>query len=328
MTQPYFGQDPPPLPARLAHRLGEMYTELGDLTDRLDQARAERDETQQVQLEARLEIVKRDREIFAALIMLRNHFEPSLWKWLADQFEYARFLTLIKARELPAYVMSIDIRRSTQLMLNATRPEAFADFILSLCTRLRGVIWENHGIFEKFTGDGILACFPPAYSGPAAAQLVLRASTMCQEVFASTYRDFRDNFHVLTTGTGIGIGVDYGPIYLAPALSGLTIVGRPVVYACRLAGGESGQILFNHQAFKQMNSSEKVDVSYAEARIKVKNDSDLIAYDVRWNLPGRPVGEHAPGWEGYLKQFLASEGSAPAMASTSASVDPSGRTLR
>jgi hypothetical protein len=58
-----------------------------------------------------------------------------------------------------AYVMSIDIRRSTDLMLKSRRPELFAKFIASLCAGLRDIVLAHNGVFDKFTGDGVLAFF-------------------------------------------------------------------------------------------------------------------------------------------------------------------------
>ena len=42
-----------------------------------------------------------------------------------------------------AFVMSIDIRRSTELMLKAREPQLFADFITELCIQLGGIIVDN-----------------------------------------------------------------------------------------------------------------------------------------------------------------------------------------
>jgi len=59
-----------------------------------------------------------------------------------------------------AFIMSIDIRRSAELMLNARSAELFAEFMAGLCEELKGLICERFGIVDKFTGDGLLASFP------------------------------------------------------------------------------------------------------------------------------------------------------------------------
>lgn len=63
------------------------------------------------------------------------------------------------------FVMSIDIRRSTELMLKATSPQKFAAFITTLCGNLDAIVKENHGVVDKFTGDGILCFFPEFFTG-------------------------------------------------------------------------------------------------------------------------------------------------------------------
>ncbi len=70
--------------------------------------------------------------------------------------------------------MSIDIRRSTDLMLKAREPRLFADFVTGLCSKLKNLIVNNYGVFDKFTGDGVLAFFPDFYSGPDAGLLAVR----------------------------------------------------------------------------------------------------------------------------------------------------------
>ena len=59
-----------------------------------------------------------------------------------------------------AFIMSIDIRRSAELMLNARSAELFAEFMAGLCEELKGLICDRFGIVDKFTGDGLLASFP------------------------------------------------------------------------------------------------------------------------------------------------------------------------
>src|SRR6185436_699940 len=86
-----------------------------------------------------------------------------------------------------AFVMSIDIRRSTELMLKSRRPKLFAQFIVGLTQILREIVLSNHGIFDKFTGDGVLAFFPTFYSGLDAGLLVLQAAHQAHTAFSQHY---------------------------------------------------------------------------------------------------------------------------------------------
>jgi class 3 adenylate cyclase len=69
------------------------------------------------------------------------------------------FVTEFDQEKCFAFVVSIDIRKSTDLMLKATEPKHFASFITKLCGRLCDAVLGNNGVFDKFTGDGILAFF-------------------------------------------------------------------------------------------------------------------------------------------------------------------------
>jgi len=50
-------------------------------------------------------------------------------------------------------------------MLKARSPALFAGFMTQLCAALEVTIKEEYGVFDKFTGDGVLAFFPEFFSG-------------------------------------------------------------------------------------------------------------------------------------------------------------------
>jgi hypothetical protein len=76
---------------------------------------------------------------------------------------------------VPHFVLSVDIRRSTELMLKARTAEKFAEFITGLSIELTTIVLNSFGVFDKLTGDGILAFFPDFFSGPDAAYRVVAA---------------------------------------------------------------------------------------------------------------------------------------------------------
>lgn len=200
----------------------------------------------------------------------------------------------LETKECEAFVMSVDIRRSTELMLKARRPDAFADFITTLCTDLMNIITEHYGVFDKFTGDGVLAFFPDFYSGEAAAYYAVAAADRCHNSFRDHYQRFRRSFSSVLTGTGLGIGLDYGTVHLVQMAGGLTVVGAPVVYACRLSGAPAGVTLVNQPAYEVISDHFGATCFIDETTVEFKHEGSMLAYQVRLN--GREHKPILPSW--------------------------------
>ena len=181
------------------------------------------------------------------------------------------------------FAMSVDIRRSTDLMLKARDPKAFAAFITDLCDRLMGIVQTHRGVVDKFTGDGILCFFPEFFSGPDAGYLAIAAADACHAAFSSHYRASRHLFQSVLSDIGLGIGIDYGNCQLVQVAGSLTIVGPPVVYACRLGGAPAGRTLLNQAAYEEICSVHGARVLSAETTIDIKHEGNLVAYTAKLN---------------------------------------------
>lgn len=205
----------------------------------------------------------------------------------------ARFLT---ETECPAYVMSVDIRRSTELMLKARSPQQFAKFITTLCRELETVIKNHFGVFDKFTGDGVLAFFPEFFSGADAGYHVVAAAEECHRIFNERYRDFRGSFSSVLTEVGLGIGIDFGVTHLVQMAGGITVVGAPVVYACRLSGAEYGHTLLNQPGYEKVSEKYSAHCFFSESELQIKHEGMILAYDVKLN--GKGFEPAKPAWFG------------------------------
>lgn len=179
-----------------------------------------------------------------------------------------------------AVVVSIDIRRSTELMLKARRPELFSKFITELSQKLSEIILINFGIFDKFTGDGILAFFPKFYSGEQAIVYALKAAEECHKIFKEHYETSRECFNVFIKDVGLGIGIDYGNVTLVNTRNELTVVGIPVVYACRMGGAKAGQTLLNQPAKEEIHRLCENYIKVTDSEINIKNEGNALAYIV------------------------------------------------
>lgn len=215
--------------------------------------------------------------------VIRRIHSDAVDKYLSD----GNFRDQFKHRsETDAIVVSIDIRRSTDLMLKARKADLYSDFITELSGALSNVIISNFGIFDKFTGDGVLAFFPEFYSGKHAILFALKAAQECHEVFRKHYKTSKDKFSVFIQDVGLGIGIDYGLVTLVNTGAELTVVGRPVVYACRFGGAKAGETLMNIEAYEMLETKRPTPLvrDVIESEIHIKNEGNALAYQPIINL--------------------------------------------
>jgi class 3 adenylate cyclase len=190
---------------------------------------------------------------------------------------------ILRQTECAAFVISIDIRRSTELMLRARTPRLFAEFIAAVCSEIETVIKENHGIVGKFTGDGELAFFPDFFSGPDAGYLAVSVAEKCHQIFARHYQDLRNSFITVPVEVGLGIGIDFGQVDFVRLPPVLRVVGAPVVYACRLSDAGCGHTLLNQAAYEKIRDQFGALCSFRECRIEIKHEGLMHAYEVKLN---------------------------------------------
>jgi len=203
--------------------------------------------------------------------------------------------------ECDVFVMSVDIRRSTELMLKARSPQQFANFITTLCRELESVVKEHFGVFDKFTGDGILAFFPDFFSGEDAGYNIVAVADKCHRIFYEKYKEFRTSFTSILTDVGLGIGIDYGPAHMVQMAGGLTVVGSPVVYACRLGGAPAGITLLNQPAYEKVTENFSEFCFVQEAVLDIKNEGKILAYEI--NLNSKGYQSKPPSWLELLKSL-------------------------
>jgi hypothetical protein len=224
---------------------------------------------------------------------LFNKVKPEAYKKLNESEAFKqKFLNQSKC---DSFVMAVDIRWSTELMLNARSTADFARFVTDLSSKLMQIIKDDYGVFDKFTGDGILSFFPEFYTGPDAAYYVIRAASQCHLAFDGLYKASRDSFSPVLK-TGLGIGIDFGEVHLVEVAGELTVVGEPVVYACRFSGGEYGSTLLNQPAYKIVSERFGPFCFTRETEIKSKHDEhmNMLAYDVK--LSAKKYSPAVPVW--------------------------------
>lgn len=88
---------------------------------------------------------------------------------------------------------------------------------------------------------------------------------------------------------GVGTGIDYGDVHLVRIAGALTVVGEPVVYACRLGGAPAGRILLNQQAYEIIHSRYGDVTVIDSSSLEIKSEGRLFCYDAMLSN-----SEHAP----------------------------------
>lgn len=264
------------------------------LIDRIEEkAKAEAEQGKEIEeLQKKLQEQEKATKDKERLQHIFYRVHPLAWQKLKTDEEFKALFE--QKAPCPAVIVSIDIRRSTELMLNAIDPESYQNFIITLCDQLRQIILDNYGVFDKFTGDGILSFFPEFYSGEDAHYLAIKSADECHAFFKQHYEANRSAFKIVLKDVGLGIGIDYGKVYLVNVQDWLTVIGEPVVYACRLSGGKAEQTLVNQQAYDTFLQNLGGYVHIQEEEITIKHVGPVVCYSAGLSKRERKI--NIPPW--------------------------------
>lgn len=240
------------------------------------------------------------KETIARIQLLANHGRHVLDKvspraheaLLSDPQLRDRFLA--SDSECSAFIMSIDIRRSTELMLKARTAELFAEFMAGLCEELKALICDKFGIVDKFTGDGLLASFPEFFSGPDAGYRAISAAHEAHLIFAKGYKQHRRSFSTILADVGLGIGIDYGNIRFMRIAGDVTVVGAPVVYATRMSSAPAGKTVLNQPAYEKIMGQYRAFCAASEIELDIKHEGRALGYEI--TLKKRSFTPADPPW--------------------------------
>jgi class 3 adenylate cyclase len=162
--------------------------------------------------------------------------------------------------------VSLDLRKSTSLMDQVEDREAFAVWLESLSEICREITHENDGIFDKFTGDGIIAHFADADMEVATSipSPIVRAFTCgCEliravDVHLDALRP-RLRFNIAASRPAVGMAFDEAAWSLDRDGRPI-VVGKGVVNACRLNSGEAGWIQMAYNMKRHLRDGVSKDV--------------------------------------------------------------------
>ena len=80
-----------------------------------------------------------------------------------------------------------------------------------------------------------------------------------------------------------------------------TLIGAPVVYACRMSSVEAGKTLLNQHAFEILAKNYSDYLKFSETTIMVKNEGETIGYEV---YPSEvPISFDDPNWDNLIERY-------------------------
>lgn len=142
--------------------------------------------------------------------------------------------------------LSFDLRQSTFAMDQAIDQKGHADWLEGMVIILRKITHWYEGVFDKFTGDGVIVHFPvyefeKRNRDQSANEIVLRATICAWDMIRAVelYTDrlvpnlalWKPSF-----GPSVGIALDEA-LWSVDRQGNPIVVGRGVVHACRLGSG-------------------------------------------------------------------------------------------
>jgi len=231
---------------------------------------------------------------FLELLSFQPRVSKEAWEIVLGSKAFQRDFS--EGMRHPAFVISLDLRQSTELMLLAKTDESFAEFITSLCREVGEIIVDNRGIFDKFTGDGVLGYFPTFYSGEDAGFFALKAAQECHACFERQYNGIPGKFVSQLDDVGFGVGVDYGEVTFVRVLDGPTVVGKAVVHACRMSAADAGKTLLNSAAYEELCTRLAGHCTFTKTTLSVKR-WNFVAYIARLN--GQAYTPKPPSWQSH-----------------------------
>lgn len=181
---------------------------------------------------------------------LRRYFDPKVFTLIEKKPE----LLTIQTRLVT--IVFWDIRGFSRLCeILKAHPTLIAGFLREYCAVASQVIFRNHGVLDKFIGDGVMAVFGAVNGrdaeGKADAQNAVKAAIEFRDAYAQVQKKWLEQW-ILYTPQQIDIGLGCG-IHTGESLVGnvgteqrdqYTVLGPHVNFASRIEGRAArGQIL-------------------------------------------------------------------------------------
>lgn len=178
-------------------------------------------------------------------------------------------------------VLFSDIRGFTS-MSEQLNPEIVVQILNEYFADMTPIVFDHHGLLDKFMGDGMMALFGVPYPSDDAASNAVSAAVAMQRGMAALNEDLRT---LGLSEVAIGIGINTGTVTVgyigSRERTDYTAIGDAVNLAARLEKrAEPGQIIISRSTFDAIG--DKFPVRPCD-RVMVKGKQESIEiYEVLW----------------------------------------------
>lgn len=176
----------------------------------------------------------------------------------------------------PVTVLFADLRHFTQFSASHTAPQV-VDILNLVFTELVEIVMSNHGTFDKFLGDAIMAFYGAPLSGDDDTERALRSALEMQQRFKQLQAETPDK---LLMSLGLGVGIHSGEVIVgnigSERVMDYTVIGDPVNVARRLQeNAESGQVLISGETKRQVGNAR---VEYLGEKLLYGRDAPVEVF--------------------------------------------------
>ena len=178
-------------------------------------------------------------------------------------------------------VLFSDIRGFTS-MSEQLNPEVVVQILNEYFADMTPIVFDHHGLLDKFMGDGMMALFGVPYPSADAASNAVAAAIAMQRAMAALNEDLKT---MGLSEVAVGIGINSGTVTVgyigSRERTDYTAIGDAVNLAARLEKrAEPGQIIISRSTLDAIGN--KFPVRHCD-RIMVKGKQESVEiYEVLW----------------------------------------------
>jgi adenylate cyclase len=181
-------------------------------------------------------------------------------------------------------ILFSDIRGFTTMSENLP-PETVVQMLNEYFSDMAPIVFENHGLLDKYIGDGLMALFGVPYPGEDAAVNAVKAAIEMQQRMKAVNQSLKERG---LAEIAIGIGINTGTVTVgyigSEEKTDYTAIGDAVNLAARLEKqAQAGQIIISQATLAAIGARFPIGpCGCGEVKVKGKKEPVQI-YEVMWS---------------------------------------------